>query len=274
MAQKIGIRSPQASLREGELNMLVHALEECPHCLDLNSRVGVEDDHIVEAGCHLIQALYNVVDNLDQPPGRRAASLGHDVPLIEARGSAKCRERNGIIVRGNMMERRNQVEQGKHSFLAQRVQDLVHAGEGQLAEAAELVEFLVADSDPNTSRLLQDDHQRARIRRGRVLDEACREVMVQGGANFLSQNSVDPVGPGSDMCSTFRDRNLERHQGGTQICLGLRGNVSKTAKNIALLFDCYWGPVRAVKVKCNRAQMWQQSFLDAQERSALFRANT
>ena len=64
MAQKIGIRSPQASLREGELNMLVHALEECPHCLDLNSRVGVEDDHIVEAGCHLIQALYNVVDNL------------------------------------------------------------------------------------------------------------------------------------------------------------------------------------------------------------------
>ena len=30
-----------------------------------------------------------------------------------------------------------------------RVQDLAHAGDGQLAEAADLVEFLVVDGDPN-----------------------------------------------------------------------------------------------------------------------------
>ena len=47
---------------------------------------------------------------------------------------------------GDLVERRNQVEQGKHPSLAQRVQNLVHARDGQLAEAADLVEFLVVDN--------------------------------------------------------------------------------------------------------------------------------
>ena len=38
------------------------------------------------------------------------------------------------------------VEQAKHPSLAQRVQNLVHARDGQLAEAADLVEFLVVDN--------------------------------------------------------------------------------------------------------------------------------
>ena len=75
---------------------------------------------------------------------------------------------NDILVRGNLMERRNQMEQGKHSSLAQRVQDLVHAGDGRPAEAAYFVEFLVVGGDLSVSRLLWDDHQRARIRRGRA----------------------------------------------------------------------------------------------------------
>ena len=45
--------------------------------------------------------------------------------------------------------RRKQVEQGKHPPLAQRVQNLIHAWDGQLAEAADLVEFLVVDSPPD-----------------------------------------------------------------------------------------------------------------------------
>ena len=125
------------------------------------------------------------------------------------------------------MERRNRVEQGKHPCLAQRVQDRVHAQDGQLAETADFVEFLVlVDSDPNASRLTRDGHQRARIRISRVLDQACREVPIQGGINFLGQNWVDRVGPGSDWRATFRDRNLERHQrAGTKIRLG-RGKTS------------------------------------------------
>ena len=93
-------------------------------------------------------ALENLFDNLDEPSGRSAAALGHDEPLMEARESANRRERNGILVRGNRMERKNQVERGKHPSLAQRVQDLVHARDGQLAEAVELVDFTVVDGDP------------------------------------------------------------------------------------------------------------------------------
>ena len=45
------------------------ALEERTHRLDVGRRVGVEDDYIVEVGGHLFQALYNLVDSLDEPPG-------------------------------------------------------------------------------------------------------------------------------------------------------------------------------------------------------------
>ena len=64
-------------------------------------------------------------------------------------------------MRGNPIEQRNQVEQEKHPFFARILQDLVHTGNGQLAEAADLVQFLVVDSDPNASRRLRDDHQRS-----------------------------------------------------------------------------------------------------------------
>ena len=105
-----------------------------------------------------------------------------------------------------------------------------------------------------------------------MLDQACHEVLVQGGVNFLGQNWVDPVGPGSDRHATFRDRNLERREEAkNQICLGLGENVSKIAENITQLFDYERGPARAVnitqlfdyergparavKVKRNRAHM-------------------
>ena len=55
----------------------------------------------------------------------------------------------------------------------------------QLAQAADLVEVFVGDGDPNASRPLRHDHQRARRRTGRVLDHTFREVLVQGGVNFL-----------------------------------------------------------------------------------------
>ena len=96
---------PPGGLRGGELEvMLAQALEEHPHCLDVNRRVGVADDHIVEVGCHLFQALYNLVQNPDDTPARSAAALWHDEPLTEARVSVKRRERSGILVRGILMK--------------------------------------------------------------------------------------------------------------------------------------------------------------------------
>ena len=133
-------------------------------------------------------------------------------------------------MRGNLMKQRNQIEQGKYPSLTQGVQDLVHAGDGELAEGADLVEFLLVDEDPNAPRLIRDDHQRDRIRRGRVLCQACREVLVQGGVNFLRQNRVDPLGSGSKMRAAFPDRNLRRHQGvGTKIRLG---DLEKTSAKL------------------------------------------
>ena len=119
-----------------------------------------------------------------------------------------------------------------------------------------LLNFLVVDRDPNAFRLLRDDHQRARVRRGRVLDQACRQVLVQSGVDFLGQNWVDPMGPGSDGRATFRNRNLERYQGTrTKIRLGLGKNVSKIAQSITQLFNGGRGPACAVKAESNRAQM-------------------
>ena len=89
-----------------------------------------------------------------------------------------------------------------------------------------------------------------------MLDQAFREVLVQGGINFLGHNMVDPVGPGSARCATFLDRNLERRQGaGTKIRLVLGEHVRNITENITQLFDCRWGSVRAVQIKCNRVQM-------------------
>ena len=88
-----------------------------------------------------------------------------------------------------------------------------------------------------------------------MLDQVCRQVKVQGGVDFIGQNWVDPMGPGSDGRANFRDRNLERHQGTrTKIRLGLGRNISKIAKNITQLFDCERGPAWAVKVESNRAR--------------------
>ena len=54
--------------------------------------------------------------------------------------------------------------------------------------AAGLVELLVVDGDSSASKLVWDDDQRARIRRGSVLDQTRHEVLVQRGVNFLRQN--------------------------------------------------------------------------------------
>ena len=115
----------------------------------------------------------------------------------------------------------------------------MHSRDRQLAEAADLAEFLVVDGDPNASRLLRDDHQWARIRRSRVLDPARSEALVQGSVNFLDHIGVGIVGPGSDRRAAFRDRNLERHQGaGTKIRLERGENVSLIVDNTTQLFDC------------------------------------
>ena len=69
------------------------------------------------------------------------------------------------------------------------------------SKLADLVELLVVHRDPHAPRLLRDDHQRARIWRGGVLDQPIREVLIKGCVHFFGQNRVYSMGPGSDRAS-------------------------------------------------------------------------
>ena len=74
-----------------------------------------------------------------------------------------------------------------------------------------------------------------------MLDQVCREVLVQGGVDFLDQNGVDAMGPASERCAAFRDRNLKRNQAvGTKTRLGFGENARKF-ENITQLFDGHSG---------------------------------
>ena len=114
---------------------------------------------------------------------RSTAALGHDEPLVEARGGVKRHERDDVFVRGNLVERRNQNNKGKQTpILLQGVEDLIHTGDRQLAEAVNLVQLVVVHGGLNASIALRADCQRARIWRVRALDQTCRKVLVQGGS--------------------------------------------------------------------------------------------
>ena len=144
VASKIIVRGAGESLRGGELEVvLASAFEEGSCRLDVGRRMRVENDHIIEVGRHLCQTFDDFVNHFDEPAGRSTAALGHDEPLVEARRSAKRRERDAVLVRGNLEKRGDKIEERKHPSLPQGVEDLVHARNRQLAEVVDLVEFLL-----------------------------------------------------------------------------------------------------------------------------------
>ena len=65
MAQKNSVRGAEASLRGGELDVvLAQAFEEGSYRLDAGRRMRVEDDHILEVGRHLCQTFDDFVDRV------------------------------------------------------------------------------------------------------------------------------------------------------------------------------------------------------------------
>lgn len=66
--------------------------------------------------------------------------------------------------------------------------------------------FFVVHGDLNASRLLRHDHQSARMQRGRVMDQTCHKVLVQGGGNFLDHDGIDAVWLRRDRSASFWDR--------------------------------------------------------------------
>ena len=157
---------------------------------------GVEDDDVVEVGGDAIEVFGDLVDDLDEPPGRDVATLMHDEPLEESGGGAEGGEWYGVLVDNYLVERRHKVEQGKHAFFSQGIKDIVDAGDGELAQGADGVMLLVVHCYPGVAIILGNGDHGAGVRRGRVLNEACGQLFVKYSIGLLGEDRVDSVGAG------------------------------------------------------------------------------
>ena len=139
--------------------MFALEFKEGSYRLHVDRSIRVKNDQIIEVGHHVCQIFSDFLSHLDEPAGRTSAALRRDGPLVEARGGVKRCERDGVVMRGCLVERGDQIEEGKHPPPPQGIEGLAHVGNKQLAGAVDLLEFLVVHGDPNDSRLLRDDYQ-------------------------------------------------------------------------------------------------------------------
>ena len=84
----------------------------------MSSKIRIENDDVVEVGGDVGEAFDDLVDILDEPFWRRAASLWHDKPVEEALGRAESREGDRVLVDRGLMERREQIKEGKYPAAA------------------------------------------------------------------------------------------------------------------------------------------------------------
>ena len=180
MSQEVGVGGATLGLGRGKFEVVLpEAFEEGADVIDMNRRVGVEDDDVVEVGGDAIEVCEDLVDDLDKPPRRGVAALGHDEPLEESGGGAEGGELYDVLVDGYLVERRHKVEQGKFTPFSQEIKELFDAGDGELAQGADGVELLVVHRYPDVALLLGDGDHRPGVRRGRVLNEAYGQVLVE-----------------------------------------------------------------------------------------------
>ena len=116
--------APRRAFLGGELEVVfAQVFEGRSYRRDVGRRVRVENDHSTEVGRHLCQTFNDFVKHLDEPTGRSTPALGHDEPLVAVRGGVKRRERNGVLVRSNLVEQGDRIEEGKHPSVPQGVED-------------------------------------------------------------------------------------------------------------------------------------------------------
>ena len=116
--------------------MISQAQEEPLHVSDVKGGVGAEDDDVIEEGSNAVEALDDLVDDLDKSPWSSAASLWHYQPLEETRGCAESREGYRALMHYYLMKRRDEVEEQKYSTGTEFVEDFVDSGDGELAKDA------------------------------------------------------------------------------------------------------------------------------------------
>lgn len=91
--------------------VLPQAREECSNVGGVVGRGWVEGDDVVEACGNAFQALGDLVDDLYEQAGGGAAACRHTKPFEQSVGGAEHCHADGVLVDGNVVERRDQVEQ-------------------------------------------------------------------------------------------------------------------------------------------------------------------
>ena len=85
MSQTNVVGGVKLGFERGKLEvMLSTAFQEGADVVDMGSWVGVESYDVVEVGGYSVQALDDLVNDLDEPAGRGAATLRHDESLEES----------------------------------------------------------------------------------------------------------------------------------------------------------------------------------------------
>ena len=87
---------------------------------------------------------------------------------------------------------------------------LVDAGDRNLRNLGDLVQFLVVDCDSDATRFLRDAHEGAGPRRRGVLNETGRKIGVQNGGYLFGEDWVKSVGTRLDRLGPWRYLDFER----------------------------------------------------------------
>ena len=117
---------------------------------------------------------------------------------------------------------------------AQRVKDLVDAGNGELGERAYCVDILVVHRNPDAAVFLRYGDHGDGARRGRVVDDTGSHILIEYGINRLGKHRVGAVGVEGTWNGVRGDGDLEREKGTrTKVTCGRGENVGKLAMDVA-----------------------------------------
>ena len=246
--KKSALVTPTLALEGESLSLCFRSRSKTERMLDVGdvSRgVGVENYDVVEVGRYAVRVFDDLVDGLEKPATQGAASLRHDEPLEESGGRAESSQGYGVLVDGDLVERRHEVEQGEDAAFSYAVEDLVDAGDGQLAQGADGVKLFVVGGYSNVGVFLGNGDHRAGVWRSGVLDQADSQILVEHIVGLHGEKRVDAVRAGKDGGAIRGDGNLEQNKGArTEVGFGRGETVGELAKNFRQHCDDRRGPTR------------------------------
>ena len=124
----------------------------------------VRADCIVKIHADIIKAGCNESHDRNEPGEGAGGTLGHTEPFIEAVGRTEGSQGYSVRVDSLLNKPREKVEHGENRTAAEGVKHLVDAGNRNLWDLGDLVQFLVVDCDVDATRFLRDAHKGTRPR--------------------------------------------------------------------------------------------------------------